>query len=186
AVLIGLLLPAVQKVREAAARLSCTNNLKQLGLALHSYHDANQRLPYENVHINDSQRCNWIAHLFPFFEQPFKAELRPTTSTHGITVSNSSPSGVFIRNAAVGDDYLVKTLICPSDGPKIRDVDGERLGMGNYLAVNAPNTDQRDPWNQNTQGVFFYWGHFVTDSPWGQPVWGSPTTLTTISDGTSS
>src|SRR5436309_5677708 len=140
AVLIGLLLPAVQKVREAANRMSCTNNLKQIGLALHNYHDTNNRFPYENVHISDSVRCNWIAHLFPFFEQPFTPQLRPTTTTHGITVNNSSPSGIFIRNVAVNDDYLVKTLICPSDGPKLRDVDGERLAMGNYLGVNAPNT----------------------------------------------
>jgi len=186
-ILIGLLLPAVQKVREAAARTQCTNNLKQIGLALHNYHDANKRFPYENVHINDNPRCNWIAHLFPYFEQPFTPQVRPATTYRGLPVgpgTANSPAGSFVRNVAVGDDYLVKIMICPSDGPKQRNVGGEVLGMGNYLAVNAPNTDQRDPGNRNVAGVFYYEMH--GSSPDGSIVVEPPTTLEGIADGTSS
>ncbi len=190
AILIGLLLPAVQKVREAAARLSCSNNLKQIGLALHNFHDANNRFPYENVHINDNPRCNWIGHLMPYFEQPFKAQQLGATTTRGTTVTpgGNAPSGSFIRNSAVGDDYLMKTLVCPSDGPKIRnriDIDGEPMAMGNYLAVNAPNTDQRDANNKNVQGIFYYWGHFTSTASGSPPEWASPCTIPAISDGTS-
>ncbi len=65
AVLIGLLLPAVQKVREAAARSQCQNNLKQLGLALHNYHDVYQVFPYEATGYEPSI----FVVILPFIEQ---------------------------------------------------------------------------------------------------------------------
>src|SRR5215475_13418279 len=74
AVLIGLLLPAVQKVREAAARMSCSNNLKQLALACHSYHDANNQFPYSQNASGNTQRAGWAAMLFPYFEMPFQGQ----------------------------------------------------------------------------------------------------------------
>src|SRR6476646_8262440 len=72
AVLVGLLLPAVQKVREAAARMSCSNNLKQLALACHSYHDSNNQFPYSQNASGDTTFASWAAMLCPYFEQPSK------------------------------------------------------------------------------------------------------------------
>src|SRR5438067_11611914 len=76
AVLIGLLLPAVQKVREAANRLKCQNNLKQLALACHSYHDANNYFPRggtdyiaNNNWDGDVEKGSWHVYILPYMEQ---------------------------------------------------------------------------------------------------------------------
>ena len=70
AILIGLLLPAVQKVRAAAARLQCGNNLKQLGLGLHNHHDAQNGLP-SNIRpdATSTVRVRWTTYLLPYIEQ---------------------------------------------------------------------------------------------------------------------
>ncbi|HEV3260306.1 MAG TPA: DUF1559 domain-containing protein [Gemmataceae bacterium] len=184
-ILIGLLLPAVQKIREAAARMQCSNNLHQIGLALHNYHDANNRFPYENTNLNDSQRCGWTAHIFPYIEQPFTAQIvGPTTNIGGNILPQPG-----IRNVAIPSTYVVKTYLCPSDGGPTLSNDGS-VAMGNYLGVNAPNTDQRDYWNTNTAGVFVYQCHntvnvSIASSQAVVNTSGPATTITSITDGTS-
>src|ERR671934_2491015 len=71
AILIGLLLPAVQKVREAANRMSCSNNLKQLALGLHNYHDANLKFPWSRKwdFVADGNIYTWTQLILPYVEQ---------------------------------------------------------------------------------------------------------------------
>jgi prepilin-type N-terminal cleavage/methylation domain-containing protein len=151
AVLIGLLLPAVQKVREAANRISCQNNLKQLGLAFHNYHDVNNRFPHTTDAKFNSDRATWACHLFPFFEQPFTAQLLNTTR-NGVTIQYGS------RNSAVpseGKGHVVKTLVCPSDG---RGLLAGNYGATSYCGVTAINTQHWDsfgvpPRNTSFNGI---------------------------------
>lgn len=70
AILVALLLPAVQQAREAARRSSCKNNLKQLGLALHNYHDTHSVFPYREMNAGAASRLSGKVGMLPFLEQP--------------------------------------------------------------------------------------------------------------------
>ena len=121
AVLIGLLLPAVQKVREAANRTTCFNQLKQLALACHNYHDTHKYFPpgnRNNVNVGGSSRVDqgsWVFLVLPFMEQE-NLYNRVTALTHnGATYGNRGWS----MQAAVNAGLLPMKLPfarCPSDG----------------------------------------------------------------------
>jgi prepilin-type N-terminal cleavage/methylation domain-containing protein/prepilin-type processing-associated H-X9-DG protein len=120
AVLIGLLLPAVQKVREAAARMSCSNNLKQIGVAVHSYNDANGRMPHNGDPVSNTGCCynaswrqySFLARSLPFLEQ---------TNLYR-TVFSFNPELVMGSGQAQNlAKTVVKTFRCPSDStPDVR------------------------------------------------------------------
>ncbi len=100
AILIGLLLPAVQKVREAAARAKCQNNLKQLGLALHNYHGALNKFPP----AQDAKSYPVFVLLMPYTEQD------NLYKSFDMTQTPSSPINLTARAT------VVPMFLCPSDG----------------------------------------------------------------------
>ena len=128
AVLIGLLLPAVQKVREAANRMSCQNNLKQIVLANHNLHDAAGRLPvgcympyahdgYRPTHdITYPFGPNWAVYILPYIEQTALYSSINIGSYPGTALpQNLQNYGTYDRSWRALRGAVVKTYICPSD-----------------------------------------------------------------------
>ncbi|WP_047817002.1 DUF1559 domain-containing protein [Rhodopirellula islandica] len=115
-VLVGLLLPAVQSAREAARRMSCSNNMKQLGLAMHNYHDTMSTFPLGSYNLRETwpaSGSNWRALLLPFIEQGnIHEKLEFSYSSHFMA------GGAAGADALKGNEVLkylaVPTYACPS------------------------------------------------------------------------
>jgi len=182
AILIGLLLPAVQKIRDAANRIKCANNLKQMGLSLHNYNDTNNQLPQGVVSSGDAYHpyWSWMALMMPFYEQD-NLYRQADTWAHGGGSYQYWPWGGFWlnpmtpANPALGT--IVKTLICPTDGRQSIVQPGSQAGInGNvaftgYLGVaSSAQGDFTDYTNGQTGGILYY---------------SSTTRLTDITDGLS-
>jgi prepilin-type N-terminal cleavage/methylation domain-containing protein/prepilin-type processing-associated H-X9-DG protein len=134
AILIGLLLPAVQKIREAAARMQCSNNLKQIGLALHNYADSHQEFPtggegtdFANAPTGPSvfDRHSTFTMLLPYLEQDNIYKLM------NLNYYYNDPS---YPNNQVAARNVVKTFICPSNGWS-KPVDSQGYGATDYGAT---------------------------------------------------
>jgi len=120
AVLIALLVPAVQKVRAAAARSQCQNNLKQIGLAMHMYHDAHKVLPPGQISkggsggLTPSPAWSWVTYIWPYLEQQtLVSRLSPNLAVAQSVPAAGTPP---VPSAANYLDKPPTVFVCPADG----------------------------------------------------------------------
>jgi len=182
AILIGLLLPAVQKVREAAARMSCSNNLKQLGIAVHSYNDAvnylppgcaNDVAPFGNG--SNGWGSSWKVYILPYIEQDNIFRQWQFNNNSGYV--NVSPNLTLINRVTI------KTYRCPSSPlPEYysgSNNNGQIEMMSSYTGVAGAYTDTPNSQNICCNGS----GNIVSGG--GVLIANGRITLVGITDGTS-
>lgn len=115
-ILVGLLLPAVQAAREAARRMSCSNNVKQIGLAMHNYHDTHRSFPYGSFNLREAwpaNGSNWRALLLPFIEQGNVYNQLSFTFTSNFMAGGAAGANAY-RGNEVLRNLLIPTYRCPS------------------------------------------------------------------------
>jgi prepilin-type N-terminal cleavage/methylation domain-containing protein/prepilin-type processing-associated H-X9-DG protein len=142
-ILVGLLLPAVQAAREAARRMQCSNNLKQLGLSLHNYESANKKFPIgmvDNFDVEPNPRYadggwSWASAILPYIEQgSLYASLNFNYAPYGTVNTVSDPAG---RNN-VASAALIASFRCPSDtAPPTRAINATSPGGSNTVAITS-------------------------------------------------
>jgi prepilin-type N-terminal cleavage/methylation domain-containing protein/prepilin-type processing-associated H-X9-DG protein len=126
-VLVALLLPAVQAAREAARRMKCQNNLKQIAIGLHNYEDSFGRLPYgANAPCCNPPGDNWCIMLFPFIE------LKPLYDAmdHNGFLNSKTPA-----NVAAAQNHKLPVFICPSDGAASKPIMDRGPQTGNNVTI---------------------------------------------------